>query len=179
MGATKRIAVEIPVRIPVDLCRQYVKASVRDEALMQAYAKLRKSGSSSQVTESTKERIVIEEGAYDAITKVHSGFSSGWKITYTFEPLNAAETAVEVAVEYGRWLAFMALGTAKAQAENTLLERISALLAFERGLYTEAPSEAAPPEAPRQLGASPDVSAPGAEPKAEPEAALQRRREER
>ena len=106
----KRIAVEIPVRIPIEQCRQYVKESVRDEALMQAYAKLRKAGSSSQVTESTNERIVIQEGAYDAVANVHHGFGSGWKITYTFQSLSETETAVEVAVEYGRWLTFMTLG---------------------------------------------------------------------
>jgi carbon monoxide dehydrogenase subunit G len=131
-----RASASVRVHVPISVCHGWVHGSVREERYLSAYSHVRGGKQySGQVVESQPpQRVVIAERGYDPL----SGHSSqGWAITYRFSEAGAGVTEVEVSVEYGMGLALLGLGTMGAQAQNEVLNRISALLALEHG--TRAP----------------------------------------
>ena len=85
-------------------------------------------------------RLVVEEEAIDGLTGIRC---RGWTITYDFEDAADGRTRVGISVEYGMFLAFFGLSTAKIQSFNEVLKRVNCLLALEQGTETATPREQA------------------------------------
>ena len=139
----KRIAVHIPLRLPLDVVRSYIKEYADDASVAQAYYKLRGTTNPTRVVESGPTRLTIFEPAFDPTVRGHGIFNTGWTVAYELTEEGASETTVEISVEYGRLTAMMGFGLIKPQAEGEIMQRISALLAFERGYYVDRPQEPA------------------------------------
>lgn len=123
----------MPVALPPDRCRTFVRDTVRQDALKQAYEKLRGAYDPSSIVEDAPTRIAIFEPVYDIRSKKHSGRGAGWTITYDLAPDTEGGTRVGVTIEYDRRTALMGGGLMKSQAQNEILHRLGALLAYERG----------------------------------------------
>jgi hypothetical protein len=128
-----RVSASVTVRVPISVCYGCVHGSVREERYLSAYSRLRNGKRySGQIVESQPpRRIVIEERAQDPLT---GASFQGWTILYGFSDVGAGVTEVEVSVEYGAGLALLGFGTMGPQAQNEVLNRISALLALEHGI---------------------------------------------
>jgi hypothetical protein len=130
-----RIAARLSVAVPPELCQRAVQAALADERLGAAVRGLRAGREySGWVTAVTPgRRLEIDFAALEPATgrRTHS---LGWRVTYDFEPQDDGGTRVEVGVEYGALAALGAGGTLKAQAENEVAHRLTALHALELGL---------------------------------------------
>lgn len=129
----KRRAVEVPVRVPFDVLRRFVQELAEDQNLSQAYFKLRGTSSPSRVVESTKERLVVYEPAFDPSLKAHGMLRTGWSVAYRLLAISPAETLLEISIEYSRLTGILGFGLIKVQAENEIIHRITSVLAFEKG----------------------------------------------
>jgi hypothetical protein len=127
-----RASASVTVHVPISLCHGCVESLVREERYLSAYSRLRdgKHYSGRIVESEPPQRIVIEEQGHDPLT---GNSSQGWTIEYRFAKVGAGVTEVDIGVEYGIGLALLGMGTMEAQAQNTILDRISALLALEHG----------------------------------------------
>ena len=130
-----RIAAQLVVAAPADLCQRSVQDALADERLRDANRALRSGREySGWVTAVTPGRWL--EIAFAAL-EPSSGRRThrlGWRVTYEFASLDDGTTRVEVGVEYGVLAALGAAGTMRAQAENEISHRLAALHALEVGL---------------------------------------------
>lgn len=128
------LSVELPVRLPAAQCQAFVRAAEADPAVQQAYTKLR-GGETSPSTIETDEpgRLDLFEPIYDPGTKTHGGGRLGWTITYTFRDAEPGTSVVVIELAYNHRTALLGFGLMKAQAQNELMHRIRALIAYERG----------------------------------------------
>lgn len=133
----RRLSVAIPINVPLNVVRRFVKELADDESLAQAYYKLRGTPSPSRVVEATQQRVTIYEPTFDPSIKAHGLLQTGWTVSYDLQPQSPGKTFIEVGIEYNRLTAMMGMGLIKVQAQNELIHRVSALLAFERGYHAE------------------------------------------
>lgn len=144
-----QVAVEIEMRVPRAVLHAFILALAEDSHLSQAYFKIRGMASPSRLVERSPTRLVIFEPTFDPALKAHGAGKTGWTIAYDLEALGEETTRVGVTIEYDRRTAVMGMGLIKPQAENEIISRLGALLAFERGYHTHPGAER--DEAPRAL----------------------------
>lgn len=135
-----RVAAQIVVAVPADLCLQAVQAAMEDPRLKDAYRRLRpgKEYAGWVTRVEPGRRLEVVYAALDPLTDRRS-HALGWRVLYDLAPEPDGRTRVEVAIEYG-WLAALGgMGLVKAQAENEIAQRLAYLQALEFGLRQAAP----------------------------------------
>jgi hypothetical protein len=142
-----RVAAQIVVAVPAELCLSAVQASLDDPRLRDAYRQLRpgKEYSGWVTRMEPGVRMEIAVAALDPLTnkRMHA---LGWRVRYELAPEPDGRTRVEVAVEYGWLAAFGGMGLMRAQAENEVARRLALVHALEIGLHHDrTPAAAADP----------------------------------
>lgn len=159
-----RVAAQIVVAVPAELCLQAVQASMEDPRLKDAYRRLRpgKEYAGWVTRVEPGRRLEVAYAALDPLTDRRS-HALGWRVLYEAVPESDGRTRVEVAIEYGWLTALGGMGLIKAQAENEVAQRLAFLHALESGLRQGAPDAAAAADAvtapalPAGAGAVPDA----------------------
>jgi hypothetical protein len=131
----KRIAAELTVAVPAELCSHSVQAALGDARLLDAIRALRDGKEYAGWVTSAEpgRRVEIAFAALDPGSgrRTHA---LGWRVVYDLAPADGGRTRVRVTVQYGRLAAVAAGGTLRAQAENDIAHRLFALHALELGL---------------------------------------------
>lgn len=161
-----RIAAQIVVAVPADLCLRAVQASLDDPRLRDAYRQLRPgkeyAGWVTRVEPGVRMEIAV--AALDPLTNTRA-HPLGWRVRYELAPEPDGRTRVEVAVEYG-WLAALGgMGMLRAQAENEVARRLALLHALELGLQhrdAHGAADASAPFDPSRAPTAPALAAGGA-----------------
>jgi hypothetical protein len=119
----------VTLEVPVAVCYAYVKQSLHEARVLNAYAGFQRTYSGQIVQDVPEKLLVISEKAL-RVGKRHAQW--GWSISYQFSRTSDTTTDIEVTYEYGFWEAILGwpMGT---QAETQALFRVRALLALERG----------------------------------------------
>lgn len=148
-----RIAARLDLALTADQCIAAVQRSMEDPRVRDAFRSLRpgKEYAGWVTRVEPGRRMEIAFAALDPLTgrRIHR---LGWRVHYEFAPAGDGHTRVEVAVEYG-WLAALGgAGLMRAQAENEVARRLSALHMLELGTQLAADGAAAPRDA---VGAGP------------------------
>jgi hypothetical protein len=131
-----RVAAQIVVSVPADLCLQAVQASLDDPRLRDAYHQLRPgkeyTGWVTRIEPGVRMEIAV--AALDLLTnkRMHA---LGWRVRYELAPEPDGRTRVEIAVEYGTFAALGGMGLMRAQAENEVARRLALVHALEIGLH--------------------------------------------
>ncbi|MDF1504675.1 hypothetical protein [Roseisolibacter sp. H3M3-2] len=149
-----RVAARLELALTAEQCVHAVQASMDDPRVREAFRALRPGKEyAGWVTHvEPGRRLEIAYAALDPMTnkRIHR---LGWRVTYDFAPAGAGRTRVEVGVEYGRLAALGGMGLMRAQAENEVARRLSALHMLELGARLAAGGDAE--VAQEALGAGP------------------------
>jgi hypothetical protein len=144
-----RVASHVVIAVPAELCQQAVQAVLSNEQLRDAARRLRPGKEYSGFVTATKPGrwLEITFAALDPLSgrRFHA---LGWRVTYDFLPLEDGRTRVEVAIQYGVLAALGAMGLLRAQAENDVAHRLTAMHALEFGLHRGAAPELRAADAP-------------------------------
>jgi hypothetical protein len=141
-----RVAAQIVVAVPADLCLRAVQAALDDPRIRDAYRQLRPgkeySGWVTRIEPGVRMEIAV--AALDPLTnkRMHT---LGWRVHYELAPEPDGRTRVEVAVEYGLLAALGGMGLMRAQAENEVARRLALVHALEVGLQHRDAVAAADP----------------------------------
>ncbi|MGZ8378652.1 MAG: hypothetical protein ACXW0Z_15600, partial [Gemmatirosa sp.] len=134
-----RVAAQIVVAVPADLCLNAVQASLDDPRLRDAYRQLRPgkeyAGWVTRIEPGVRMEIAV--AALDPLTNKRA-HALGWRVRYELTPEPDGRTRVEVAVEYGPLAALGGMGLMRAQAENEVARRLALVHALEIGLQHRA-----------------------------------------
>ena len=130
-----RVAAQIVVAVPADLCLHAVQESMNDPRLRDAYRALRpgKEYAGWVTRVEPGRRLEVAYAALDPLTDKRS-HALGWRVQYDLAAEPDGRTRVEVAIEYGWLTAVGGMGLVKAQAENEVAQRLAFLHALELGL---------------------------------------------
>ncbi len=134
-----RVAAQIVVAVPAELCLHAVQAAMEDPRLKDAYRRLRpgKEYAGWVTRVEPGRRLEIAYAALDPLTDRRS-HALGWRVLYDVAPEPDGRTRVEVAIEYGWLTALGGMGLVKAQAENEVAQRLAFLHALELGRHNVA-----------------------------------------
>jgi hypothetical protein len=131
-----RVASHVVIAVPAELCQEVVQAALGNGQLHDAARRLRpgKEYSGRVTAVKTGRWLEIAFAALDPVSgrRFHA---LGWRVTYDLLPLDDGRTRVEVAIEYGLLAALGAMGSLRAQAENDIMHRLTAMHALEFGLH--------------------------------------------
>lgn len=129
-----RVAAQIVVAVPAELCLHAVQAAMEDPRLKDAYRRLRpgKEYAGWVTRVEPGRRLEIVYAALDPLTDRRS-HALGWRVLYDVAPEPDGRTRVEVAIEYGWLTALGGMGLVKAQAQNEVAQRLAFLHALELG----------------------------------------------
>ena len=160
-----RVAAQIVVAVPADLCLHAVQAAMEDPRLRDAYRRLRpgKEYAGWVTRVEPGRRLEVAYAALDPLTDRRS-HALGWRVLYEAMPEADGRTRVEVAIEYGWLTALGGMGLIRAQAENEIAQRLAFLHALELGLRHAAAAASDAATAPA-LAAGAGAAAPAATPR--------------
>ena len=129
-----RVAAQIVVDVPAELCLHAVQAAMEDARLKDAYRRLRpgKEYAGWVTRVEPGRRLEVAYAALDPLTDRRS-HALGWRVLYDLAPEPDGRTRVEVAIEYGWLTALGGMGLVRAQAENEIAQRLAFLHALELG----------------------------------------------
>ena len=160
-----RVAAQIVVAVPADLCLHAVQAAMEDPRLKDAYRRLRpgKEYAGWVTRVEPGRRLEVAYAALDPLTDRRS-HALGWRVLYEAVPEADGRTRVEIAIEYGWLTALGGMGLIRAQAENEIAQRLAFLHALELGrqhvAVVAAPDAVTAPALAAGAGAAADVATP-------------------